>query len=92
VPTLRVEHLVPDYEAWKKAFDRDPVARERRGVRRYRISRSIDDQSYVLIDLEFDRVGDAQEFLVALRDLWSRADLVHDPHVRITEEVESRSY
>ena len=31
---VRVEHPVPDYEIWKReAFDRDPLGRERSGVR-----------------------------------------------------------
>lgn len=34
---LRIEHPVPDYEAWKRTFDRDPLGRSRSGVRRYRI-------------------------------------------------------
>ena len=28
---LRIEHPVPDYAAWKEAFDADPVGRERSG-------------------------------------------------------------
>jgi hypothetical protein len=30
---LRIEHPVPDYDAWKEAFDNDPVGREQGGVR-----------------------------------------------------------
>ena len=26
---LRIEHPVPDYDAWKQAFDSDPIGRER---------------------------------------------------------------
>lgn len=40
---LRIEHRVPDYDQWKQAFDNDPVGRERMGVRRYRVLRSLDD-------------------------------------------------
>jgi hypothetical protein len=32
---LRTEHPVPDYDGWKKAFDSDPVGREKLGVRRH---------------------------------------------------------
>ena len=28
---LRIEHPVPDYDAWKAAFDSDPIGRERSG-------------------------------------------------------------
>ena len=26
---LRIEHTVPDFDAWKKAFDSDPLGREK---------------------------------------------------------------
>jgi len=38
---LRIEHPVPAF-GWTKAFDRDPVSREKSGVRRYRAFRPID--------------------------------------------------
>jgi len=31
---LRIEHPVPNFDAWKKAFDSDPLGREQSGVRR----------------------------------------------------------
>ncbi len=45
---LRIEHQVPDYDAWKEAFDSDPIGRERSGVRRYHILRATDDPNYVM--------------------------------------------
>jgi hypothetical protein len=51
---LWIEHPVSDYDAWKAAFDSDPIGRECSGVRRYRILRATDDPNYVMIDLEFD--------------------------------------
>ncbi len=51
---MRIEHPVPNFEGWKEAFDSDPVGRERSGVRRYRISRAVDDPNFVTIDLDFD--------------------------------------
>jgi hypothetical protein len=27
---LRIEHAVPDFEAWKKAFDSDPITGSKR--------------------------------------------------------------
>jgi hypothetical protein len=56
---LRIEHPVPDYDAWKAAFDSDPIGRERSDVRRYRILRPTDDPNYVTVDLEFDSAGGA---------------------------------
>ncbi len=61
---LQIEHPVPSYEGWKKAFDRDPINRKQSGVRRYKISRKIDDPNYVIIDLEFDNLNDAEACLL----------------------------
>lgn len=70
---LRIEHAVPDYERWKReAFDRDPIGRERNGVRRYRVLRSSDDPGLVAIELEFDSLAAAEAFAAALAELWSR--------------------
>ena len=66
---LRIEHPVPDYDAWKAAFDSDPIGRERSGVRRYRILRATDDPSYVMIDLEFDALSEAEAVKAALGDV-----------------------
>jgi hypothetical protein len=45
MPILRIEHPVADFDAWKAAFDGDPLGREQSGVRRYRVLRSVDDPS-----------------------------------------------
>lgn len=91
---LRIEHPVPDFDAWKAAFDRDPVGRERSGVRRYRVLRPIDDPNYAMVDLEFDSSGEAAAFLAALRELWSRVQetVMENPRARIVEAVESKGY
>ena len=36
---LQIGYPVPDYDAWKAAFDRDLLDREGSGVRRYRVLR-----------------------------------------------------
>ena len=89
---LRIEHLSKDYETWKAAFDGDPIGRERSGVRRHVVQRSVEDPNYVLIDLEFDDVTKAQTMLGSLREMWGRVDVVTDPQARIVEVVEARDY
>ena len=89
---LRIEHPIPSYDAWKAAFDSEPIDREDSGVRRYRIMRATDDPNYVMIDLEFDGASDAETVHAALLDLWERVDVVHSPRARIAEAVESREY
>lgn len=91
---LRIEHPVADFDGWKKAFDSDPVGRERSGVRRYQILRPVDDAQYVMIDLEFDTVGEAEALLSAMRAVWGRVEgtIMTNPQARIVESVETRAY
>ena len=91
---LRIEHAVADYDAWKEAFDSDPVGREQGDVRAYRILRPIDDRQFVMIDLEFDDSNAAEAFLARLRGLWARVEgrIMESPQARIVEKVESAAY
>src|SRR5687768_2051616 len=72
--TLHIEHVVPDFDAWKRTFDSYATKRAEGGVRSYRVLRPIDDQSYSIVDLEFDDVASAQAFLAMLEQLWARRD------------------
>ena len=58
MPVLRLEHAIRDFDLWKSAFDRDPIGRERSGVRGHRVFRPIDDPNYIAVDLEFDTVAE----------------------------------
>ena len=91
---LRIEHPVPNFDGWKQAFDSDPVGREKSGVRRYQISRAIDDRNYVVIDLEFDTAQQAEALLAAMRVVWGRVEgtIMTDPKTRIVEAVETKVY
>ena len=91
---VQIEHPVPNFDAWKKAFDSDPVGRERSGVRRYKVLRPIDNQNYSMVDLEFDSSSEVQAFLAAMREVWSRVEgkIIESPRVRIVEVVESKEY
>jgi hypothetical protein len=66
---LWIEHPVSDYDAWKAAFDSDPIGRERSGVRLYRIMRPTDDPSYVMLELEFDTLREAEAVKAALGEV-----------------------
>ena len=92
--TLHIEHPIFDFARWKNAFDSDPVNREKSGVRRYQISRPIDDPNYVMIDLEFDTTGKAEALLAAMRNVWRNVDgkIMANPQVRIVEVVETKVY
>src|SRR5438046_4348950 len=90
MPILRIEHPVPNFDGWKAAFDSDPVGRERLGVRRYSIFRSLDDPNYVMIDLEFDTKSEAEALLAKMRVIWERVQgaIMANPQERIVETVE----
>ena len=91
---LRIEHPVPNFDNWKKAFDSDHVDRVRSGVRGYRILRPIEDPNYVMIDLDFDTVSQAEALLTALRVLWGRVEgqIMMNPQARIVEAVETQEF
>ena len=92
MPTLRIEHAVPDFTRWKQAFDSDPADRKGSGVRRYEVSRSVDDPNFVMIDLEFDSVGEAEGLLAKMRRVWGSDQgqkVMRNPQARIVETVEA---
>jgi hypothetical protein len=96
VPVVQLEHPVRDFQTWKAAFDRDPVDRKASGVRAYQIYRPSDDLNYVAVDLEFDSLGEAESFKLALQELWRSPQaapaLGGTPRVRIVDMVERKSY
>jgi hypothetical protein len=91
MPTVRIEHAVPDFDGWKQVFDGDPADRKGSGVRRYRLSRAVTDPHFVTIDLDFDTLAEAEGFLATMERLWAgpaKAVMV-DPRARIVETVEA---
>ena len=93
--TLRIEHPVPDFEAWKRGFDSDPMGREKSGVRRYRVLRSLDEPNLVMVNLEFDGREEAEAMRTALHRLWGRVQsegLIGDQQARIAEVLETTEF
>ena len=90
---LRIQHSVPDFETWKRAFESDPMDRKAAGVRRYHIYRSVADPNLVMIDLEFESVAEAERLLERLRQLWAGPGgaVMRNPEASIVETVDSRS-
>jgi len=64
-----------------------PVARGKSGVRRYQVLRPVDNANYVLIDLEFDTLSQAEALLAAMRGVWSdvQGKIMMNPQARIVE-------
>ena len=91
---LRIEHKVENYEMWKKTFDSDPINRKQSGVRRHRIFQLTDDSRYVIIDLEFDTINNAEAALIALHKLWKNVEgtIMFNPQTQIINLVETIEY
>jgi hypothetical protein len=92
---LHIEHAIGDFDSWKKVFDSDPLGRQKSGVRRYRILRPTDNPNYVVIELEFDGLKEAENFRSALRNMWGTPEaqkIMQNPKLQITEQVETKEF
>lgn len=90
--TLHIEHPITDFDVWVAAFEGFAEARQRAGVRAHRIHRPVDDPKYVVIDLDFDTVPQAEQFLAFLRTrVWASPAtapaLAGEPQTRILQPV-----
>ncbi|KQV74549.1 hypothetical protein ASC61_05770 [Aeromicrobium sp. Root344] len=90
--TLHIEHAIVDFELWSSAYDRFAEFRTKAGVRGQRVQQPVDDRQYVVIDLDFDTVEEAERFLAFLREkVWSSPDnspaLVGTPQTKILESA-----
>ena len=90
--TLHIEHVVFDFETWKRTFDGFADRREKGGVTGYRVSRPYEDGKLAVIDLEFAERAQAEAFLAMLRELWTRVEgkVIEKPRAVILETVERR--
>ena len=93
--TLHIEHPITDFGTWSAAFARFADARSRAGVREQRVLRPVDDPAYVVVDLDFDTVGDAEKFLGFLRaNVWgvtgNSPALAGEPQARILEAASAQ--
>jgi hypothetical protein len=91
MPILRIQHVVPNFDGWKRAFDSDPIDRKASGVLGYHVLRSVADPNFVMIDLEFDSTSEAERVLEKLRHLWAGPGgaVIRNPEAWILETIES---
>jgi hypothetical protein len=92
VPTLHIEHAITDIETWLSAFNGFADARRQAGVRAERVQRPVDDPAYIVVDLDFGTVDEAQAFLRFLKDqVWAIPEnapaLAGAPMTLILEQV-----
>ncbi|MBK8494839.1 MAG: hypothetical protein IPL50_07310 [Chitinophagaceae bacterium] len=89
---LQIEHEVPNYDGWKKAFDSDPINRKESGVKSYRIYRPIANANLVIVELDFENIDQLNTTLQALQDLWNKVQgtVIAKAKTKILEIVESK--
>jgi hypothetical protein len=90
MPALHIEHAIAEFDMWQQAFKRFDHARQQAGVQSYQVRRPVDDPQYVVIDLDFDTVEQAEHFRNFLREnVWSSSAsspaLVGSPETKILE-------
>jgi hypothetical protein len=90
--TLHIEHAISDLGAWQGAYDRFSDRRRQAGVRAERVSQPLDDDHYVVIDLDFPSREQAAGFLQFLQTtVWASREaspaLVGPPRTRLLEPI-----
>jgi hypothetical protein len=87
---LQIEHEVFDFVSWKKAFDTDPKGRKEMGVNQYEIFCLAENANYVVINLWFEDVAQAENSILLLRSLWNGegGKMIKDPQVRILDMMD----
>jgi hypothetical protein len=94
VATLHIEHAITDLETWLGAFGRFEEARANAGVKAQRIHQPVDDDHYILVELDFDTDEQAAAFKGFLESkVWSNPDaapgLDGTPRARVLTELEA---
>lgn len=89
--TLRIKHKIATYDGWKKAFDSDPINRKQSGVKQYRIYRPAEDDLFIIIELDFDNLEQAQSAQTALNRIFGNIDgkIIFGPKTKILNLVEA---
>lgn len=92
MPTLHIEHPITDLETWLSAFNAFAEARRQAGVRAERVQRPVDNPSYIVVDLDFESVDEAEAFLHFLKDrVWAIPEnapaLAGTPNTMILAEI-----
>jgi hypothetical protein len=86
--TLHIEYDVTDFATWKGDFVRFAKMRQQAGVRQERIHQPIDGSSHVVLQLDFDDVDAAENYLDFLRTkVWAEPGnvptLIGEPQTRL---------
>ena len=93
MPTLHIEHAISDLGTWLGAFNQFAEARRDAGVTTQRIHQPVDDDNYIVVQLDFDTIEAAEEFRRFLETVvWQSRDLspglAGTPQARVLHEVD----
>jgi hypothetical protein len=93
MPVIRIQHVVPDFDRWKNAFESDPMDRKASGVTGYHIYRSVNEPNLVMIDLELASLAQSRALLERLEQLWAGPGgaVMKNAQAWIVDKVESKS-
>ena len=92
MPTLHIEHAISNLETWLGAFNRFADARRDAGVTAERINQPVDDDEYIVVQLDFATVDAAEQFKNFLETVvWQSQDLspglAGTPQARVLREA-----
>jgi hypothetical protein len=96
VTTLHIEHPITDFGTWSAAFDRFAERRRLGGVLAERVQQPVDDDRYVVVDLDFGSREEAGRFLAFLEGtVWASREaspaLAGPPRTRLLEPARAGS-
>ena len=91
---LHIEHEINDLDTWLGAFGRFEEARRGAGVIAQRVTHPIDDDNYIVIQLDFGTAEEAENFKGFLENrIWTNPDaspaLAGTPKARVLLEVDA---
>jgi len=92
VARLHIEHAITDLATWTEAFNRFEHARTDAGVTAQRIHQPVDDDRYIVVDLDFSSLDAATRFKAFLEQvIWQTPEmspgLEGTPSARLLREV-----
>lgn len=93
MPSLHIEHPITDLATWSTAFNAFAEVRQQAGVTSEQIRHPVGDDRFVVVDLEFDSIDQAEGFLEFLRtQVWAVPEnspaLAGSPDARVLETAE----
>lgn len=90
--TLHIEHAISDLDTWMGAFGQFEEARRNAGVTAQRVHQPLDDDKYIVVQLDFDTEDAASQFKGFLESVvWQSRDLspglAGTPSARVLREA-----